>query len=52
MSTLVYCDNAGIVCLSINHVQHQRTKHVEIDLHSIRECVAVVVSWTFVFIMS
>jgi hypothetical protein len=31
--TLVYCDNINVVYLSINPVQHQRTKHVEIDLH-------------------
>jgi hypothetical protein len=31
--TLVYCDNISAVYLSINPVQHQRTKHVEIDLH-------------------
>jgi hypothetical protein len=31
--TLVYCDNISVVYLSNNPVQHQRTKHVEIDLH-------------------
>jgi hypothetical protein len=31
--TLVYCDNISTVYLSTNPVQHQRTKHVEIDLH-------------------
>ena len=34
-STLVYCDNVSAVYLSTNPVQHQRTKHVEIELHSI-----------------
>jgi hypothetical protein len=33
--TLVYCDNISAVYLSTNPVQHQRTKHVEIDLHFI-----------------
>jgi hypothetical protein len=33
--TLVYCDNISVVYLSNNPVQHQRTKHVEIDLHFI-----------------
>jgi hypothetical protein len=31
--TLVYCDNISVVYLSTNPVQHQRIKHVEIDLH-------------------
>jgi hypothetical protein len=33
--TLVYCDNISAVYLSTNLVQHQRTKHMEIDLHFI-----------------
>jgi hypothetical protein len=33
--TLIYCDNISVVYLSNNPVQHQRTKHVEIDLHFI-----------------
>ena len=36
-STLVYCDNVSAVYLSSNPVQHQRTKHVEIDLHFVRK---------------
>ena len=36
-ATLVYCDNISIVYLSTNTVQHQRTKHVEIDLHFVRD---------------
>ncbi|KAF8692258.1 hypothetical protein HU200_039863 [Digitaria exilis] len=40
-STLVYCDNVSAVYLSSNPVQHQRTKHVEIDLHFVRDRVAV-----------
>jgi hypothetical protein len=39
--TLVYCDNVSIVYLSTNPIQHQRTKHVEIGLHFVRERVAV-----------
>jgi hypothetical protein len=35
--TLVYCDNTSVVYLSTIPFQHQRTKHVEIDLHFIRE---------------
>jgi hypothetical protein len=39
--TLVYCDNISAVYLSTNLIQHQRTKHVEIDLHFIREKVVI-----------
>jgi hypothetical protein len=35
--TLVYCDNIIAVYLSTNPIQHQRTKHVEIDLYFVRE---------------
>jgi hypothetical protein len=40
-ATLVYCDNISTVYLCTNPVQHQRTKHVEIDLHFVRERVAI-----------
>ncbi|KAI3690006.1 hypothetical protein L2E82_47980 [Cichorium intybus] len=36
-ATIVYCDNVSAVYLSQNPVQHQRTKHVEIDIHFVRE---------------
>ena len=39
-STLIYCDNVNAVYLS-NPVQHQRTKHMEIDLHFVRDRVAI-----------
>jgi hypothetical protein len=39
-ATLVYCDNVSAVYLSTNPVQHQRTKHVEIDLHFVHDRVA------------
>jgi hypothetical protein len=39
-ASLVYCDNVNAVYLSTNLVQHQRMKHVEIDLHFVRERVA------------
>jgi hypothetical protein len=38
---LVYCDNISAVYLSTNPVQHQRIKHVEIDLHFVQERVAI-----------
>jgi hypothetical protein len=40
-ASVVYCDNVSAVYLSSNPVQHQRTKHVEIDLHFVRERVAL-----------
>jgi hypothetical protein len=39
-TSLVYCDNVSVVYLSSNPVQHLCTKHIEIDLHFIRERVA------------
>jgi hypothetical protein len=40
-ATLVYCDNISTVYMSSNPVQYQRTKHIEIDLHFVRERVAL-----------
>lgn len=39
-ATLVYCDNVSAIYLSGNPVQHQRTKHIEMDIHFVREQVA------------
>lgn len=39
-ATLVYCDNVSAIYLSGNPVQHQRTKHIEMDIHFVREKVA------------
>ncbi|GKA26225.1 ribonuclease H-like domain-containing protein [Tanacetum coccineum] len=39
-ATLVYCDNVSAVNLSCNPVQHQRTKHIEIDIHFVCDLVA------------
>ncbi|GJT82608.1 ribonuclease H-like domain-containing protein [Tanacetum coccineum] len=38
-ATLVYCDNVSAVYMSVNPVQHQRTKHIEIDIHFFRDMV-------------
>jgi hypothetical protein len=40
-STLIYCDNVSVVYLFTNSIQHQRIKHVEIDLHFVQEHVAI-----------
>ncbi|GKE36561.1 ribonuclease H-like domain-containing protein [Tanacetum coccineum] len=39
-TTLVYCDNVSVVYMSANPVQHQRTKHIEIDIHFVCDFVA------------
>nr|GEU70096.1 ribonuclease H-like domain-containing protein [Tanacetum cinerariifolium] len=39
-ATLVYCDIVIVVYLSSNPIQHQRTKHIEIDIHFVRDLVA------------
>nr|GEW39850.1 ribonuclease H-like domain-containing protein [Tanacetum cinerariifolium] len=39
-TTLVYCDNVSAVYMFSYPVQHQRTKHIEIDIHFVRDFVA------------
>ncbi|GJY29277.1 ribonuclease H-like domain-containing protein [Tanacetum coccineum] len=39
-ATLVYYNNVSVVYMSANPVQHQRTKHIEIDIHFVRDFVA------------
>ncbi|GJR74728.1 ribonuclease H-like domain-containing protein [Tanacetum coccineum] len=39
IATLVYCDNVSAVYMSANLVQHQRTKHIEIDIHFAQDMV-------------
>ncbi|GJT89743.1 ribonuclease H-like domain-containing protein [Tanacetum coccineum] len=38
-ATLVYYDNVSVVYMSTNPVQHQRMKHIEIDIHFVRDMV-------------
>ncbi|GKC05824.1 ribonuclease H-like domain-containing protein, partial [Tanacetum coccineum] len=38
-ATLVYCDNVSAVYMLANPVQHQQTKHIEIDIHFVRDMV-------------
>ena len=35
-----FCNNVSVCHLTSNHVQHQRTEHVEINLYFVRERVA------------
>ncbi|GKF12060.1 ribonuclease H-like domain-containing protein, partial [Tanacetum coccineum] len=39
ITTIVYCDNVSVVYLSSNPVQHQRTKHIKIDIYFVRDLV-------------
>ncbi|KAM0960323.1 hypothetical protein ACFX2I_025293 [Malus domestica] len=38
--TTLFCDNLSAIALAYNPVMHQRTKHIEIDVHFVRERVA------------
>ncbi|XP_022019353.1 uncharacterized mitochondrial protein AtMg00810-like [Helianthus annuus] len=38
-ASLVYCDNISVIYLSGNPVQHQCTKHIEPDIHFVRDLV-------------
>lgn len=40
-ASVVYCDNISSVYLSTNPVKHQRTKHIELDIHFVRDKVAI-----------
>jgi hypothetical protein len=40
-ATVVYCDNISSVYMVANPVHHRRTKHIELDLHFVREKVAL-----------
>nr|GEV43261.1 ribonuclease H-like domain-containing protein [Tanacetum cinerariifolium] len=39
-ATLVYCDNVSAVYMSSNPIQQHSTKHLEIDIHFVRDKVA------------
>jgi len=40
-ATVAYCDNISSVYMARNPVHHRRTKHIEIDIHFVREKVAI-----------
>jgi hypothetical protein len=37
---MVYCNNVSAIYLSRNPIQHQRTKHIGMDINFVREKVA------------
>jgi hypothetical protein len=41
IATMVFCDNVSIVYMASNPVQHRCTKHIEIDIHFVREKVSL-----------
>jgi len=36
-ATVVFCDNVSVVYMSSNPVHHKHTKHIELDIHFVRE---------------
>jgi hypothetical protein len=40
-ATVVFCDNVSAVYMTANPVHHRRTKHIKIDIHFVREKVAL-----------
>jgi hypothetical protein len=40
-ATIVYCDNVSTVHMTANPIHHRRTKHIEIDIHFVRDKVAL-----------
>ncbi|KAM1306524.1 hypothetical protein ACFX2H_008899 [Malus domestica] len=39
-SPVLFCDNLSAIALSFNPVQHQKTKHIDVDVHFVRERIA------------
>ena len=37
---LIFYDNMFVISLTCDHVLHQRTKHIKVDIHFVREIVA------------
>ena len=37
--TVIYCDNQSCIKFSVNPVFHDRSKHIDIRYHHIRDCV-------------
>jgi hypothetical protein len=41
IATVIYCDNVSAVYMMANPVHHRHTKHIELDIHFVREKVAL-----------
>jgi hypothetical protein len=40
-ATVIFCDNVSTIYMSKNPVHHKRTKHIELDIHFVREKVSL-----------
>jgi hypothetical protein len=38
-ATVVFCNNVSVVYMSSNPIHHKHTKHIELDIHFVREMV-------------
>jgi hypothetical protein len=47
----LFCDNKAAIAIAHNPIQHDRTKHVEIDRHFIKENLEAKIIW-FPFVKS
>lgn len=39
-TVIVYCNNQSIIHLAKNHVFHEKSKHIDVSLHFVRDVVA------------